>query len=503
MRKSLLKFHRVIPLKSGAALYAMLTLLNVLNSAKIFGAELNNSVFYSDSYTILDEEVIENFLITVYTREKVVMDVLICPARNSDGSFTEYDVYLNNARVTSINPTSSGWHNIIVPVPISLNKGENVLGIGVRGHEVPDIGYVRTTEWANENGGAASHPIRNLYGELSETPDGDMEPAEPLLLSGSNETVYKVVLPYTFTKLFRWNEGEIIDIHTTGELGHMVDLYIFQCHSDMTHTITYPTSAQMQGLNWRAESEIKSGSSVHASNLKIRVPKSGFYLVTMKPQSLAPNVSGLVEMTINSELTYQDCAISSCRMIPATMMKNKVEYEVFVKMNDAGKRPLLRIEGNAASRVVGSSIQCPSDVAAGADMATTDAYLRQTYYFSPEQICLSAYTPASVGNGTLLIRKYTEQSPTSLKGYELQYAQKDSEENVSRISVSDNRTIVIAGDDAQAWDGILLTDMYGKEVFRNMQYKKAYDVSSVPSDYYTICLIQDGKIIENKKIWLH
>ncbi|MDE7159629.1 MAG: hypothetical protein K2O24_02105 [Muribaculaceae bacterium] len=497
MRKMLVKYNRLIPNKIYNILYLVLVIVNVCISVEIYGAEIAPIVSYSNSCTVLEEEIIENFHIGVGSPETVMLEILLCPARHSDGSFTEYNIYLNNSRVTSISPTLSGWQNIKVPMPISLNQGENILGIGVIGQELPDIGCVRTISGTVENRLESSNPVSTPHSFPVEVNSYNGDLIQPLLLTDSNETVYKINVPYTFCKLFRWEEGEIIDIFTDSNTSHLVDLFLFRCHSDVTHTIAPPTSSQMQGLNWRAESE--RGSVNQTARLRVRIPKSGFYMVSLKPKSSF--VSGRVNMKINSELVYDDCPITSCAMISAAMIEQQEDYEIFMKMYDPDKRPLLRIEGNGASRVVGSSIQCPSEIVTGMGMKSTDAYLRQTYCFSPQQICVSAYTPTSVGYGEVLIRKFSEQIPSFLNSYEVVSNSNNLSDNVSRISVLDNKTIVIVGENA--WDGIVLTDVYGNEVFRNMNSQKSYDVTSVISGYYTICLLHDGMIIENKKVWLY
>lgn len=275
----------------------------------------------------------------------------LLPTRYADNSCSPFAVYVNGNFAGTIIPTAGNWQAARVGGngALSLAEGANVISIAVPAPEFPEV---ETVKVALNDADATFSP--DAYGEyLAEAAEGvtcdipgddgiatysnDANPTDPVHFSN-------VPLNYTFYKTFSFTNGSEILITSSSVAPHKIDVIYYG--SDPFPTVdpgvtvpessgpsaqnlgidtgivkaTVPyipaTSDEMQGLGFVFPSEKVLDSSLQVAVGKVKIPKSGQYLVRVRHvdnggTALADvNVDGMYFYeNVPITLSYKPCVI--------------------------------------------------------------------------------------------------------------------------------------------------------------------------------------------------
>ena len=289
-------------------------------------------------------------------------------------------------------------------------------------------------------------------------------------------------LKYSFFSVFNFNEGDTIVISTKSSMEHDFDLVyygsaeppvvvgpgntpvnkneindevigeIFRPEQKVSYIGTAATSAEKQGLNWKALSEpalvLGIGQSTPDQNAKmeLEIPKSGHYLLRVRTRK--NGTSSYADVNVNGEYFYSNVPISYSRKY--ILLEPAVNIVTYTKAEDSTNDPFLFIQGSDADRVVAYDDDTYNFmVLSKYNLSVTDAFIQEKYivetttisvlnYWSnaPEGSCniYSVYKPI-----TLLPETYTENTipDNSLKNDSSDSEPRSELEKTSIVSIFD------------------------------------------------------------------
>ena len=151
----------------------------------------------------------------------------------------------------------------------------------------------------------------------------------------------------------------------------------------------YATSEEMQGLNWKNESEKVSGSKSQVATVKIlSIPKTGVYLVRVRTAD--NSVQGVADVHIDYDYFYEGSPISrSYRAL--SMPADGVEYASMTKSaNPSVDNAMIFIHGNGSDKVVGWNDDGPAAKITENNLDKRDAYISQVYKVPTSGISVSS-----------------------------------------------------------------------------------------------------------------
>ena len=387
--------------RSCLGLFPFLCLLLFAFNAKGFGQKVDAPSIRS-AYLFADKGVnYKNFVVQVPVSGRYYCNFWLQPADCGNGSFTAYRVSVNDAFAGEIMPECAGWQTIAMnEVPsLMLDAGVNIISVSCPSPEIPDV----ETVWLSNDAVTGTSASYEAYVEKAK--QGIVDPPQDELYSDRSFTGGILLLKYSFSKLYSFEEGQEVSFSSSSATPHAIDFF-FRATPRFSTVATASvsdgnkamvkgsasdnimvtpgsvyipaTSDEMQGLSWKRNSEPSLvNTSLHEAVMKVKIPKTGLYMVMLR--SAEDRTLGVANFTFNGNSHYSDVPIYFSDMeqlIPA----DGNAYQVYASSpNQDSDDPMLFVRGNAADRIVGYNDDAPSDVLDEFGLGQHDSYLCQVY----------------------------------------------------------------------------------------------------------------------------
>ncbi len=316
------------------------------------------------------------------------------PAKLSNGKLATYEVIVNEQIVGHITPSKPNWQSLSLDgnKKVFLPKGSSVIAITGSEGEIPlveDVHYgydLNRCHFSSEAYESYLSQVshlneKDLFGSTYDT-DIVNENDKLMLMqqyrTGGDGLFLRVPVYYSFHMTKFLEAGEVLDVMTTADQAHFVD--IFYCASTAYWTGPYfpgrippvtivhgidPCDSLTQQLGWLAISEpFANTPNRHRSSKKITIPKSGLYCIKLRTKE--NGAKGKVNVIINNSLFYEDQPIASTHYsttIPAN--QRRASFTLSLKedtYDNSNLDPRLFIEGAGGNRVVAYGTDIPNNL---------------------------------------------------------------------------------------------------------------------------------------------
>ena len=119
-------------------------------------------------YDIVGEKAFSSFYIDVPEPGNYYLYLWLCPTRLADGTFSVYDVLVNDTPVGRIKPTVSDWQSISLDTgkKICLSEGASRISIVGEIPDIPNVEFVRLSTDAGKAEMLMREHIRQNYNYL-------------------------------------------------------------------------------------------------------------------------------------------------------------------------------------------------------------------------------------------------------------------------------------------------------------------------------------------------
>ena len=336
----------------------------------------------------------------------------LLPSRYADNSCSPFSVYVNGNFAGTITPTAGNWQSARVGGngALSLAEGANVISIAVPAPEFPEV---ETVKVARNDADATFSPeaYREYLADAEEGVACDI-PGDDGMAVFTNDAASanlvqfsNVPLNYTFYKTFSFTKGSEILITSSSVAKHKIDVIYYG--SDPFPTVdpgvtvpensgpsaqnlgidtgmvkaTVPyipaTSDEMQGLGFVFPSEKALDSSLQVAVGKVKIPKSGQYLVRVR--HVENGGTALAQVNVNGRYFYENVPITLSYK-QYIIQADKTYYATYTLCDNIGTDdPYLFIHGADCDRIVGFNDDCPSAKKDRHNLSAWDSYISQIY----------------------------------------------------------------------------------------------------------------------------
>lgn len=370
----------------------------------------------------------KSFLVEASAAERYYCNFWLQPAMYDDGSFAKYTVYVNGGEIGEIRTKREGWQQAsIYGVPaVTLDKGVNVITIAAQSPEIPDAEMVRLS--ADRTVSQFSSDAYDGYVKKAQQAAGCID-SDDAGLPAAYSGVSVVPLKYSFYKTFSFQKGDEINLKSSGNIPHVIDL--FYCGQPLisgllpsvggssggntipgTDIVSGPgdtdtasrikslyvsaSSEEMQGLSWKRSSEPDlKGSVKHIAVMNVKIPKSGVYMAKLR--SAENGALGVADFMVGGSMAY----VKSCWYLGVPVYYYHVDdvfpadgnkHEAYaLGLNPDTDDTMLFVEGNAADRIVGYNDEAPAEIRDNYSMCAHDSYLSQVYKVKTTGLHVSNY----------------------------------------------------------------------------------------------------------------
>lgn len=353
----------------------------------------------------------------------------LLPAQYADGTYTTYTVHVNGQYAGKITTDKANWQvaDLDSDSPLVFKKGVNTITVSTPAPEMPEVERVCLSGSLTEQALKPNEYTQYLddinSGEMVVTQNIGMTADPASSTDDGPETFNNVPLYYSFHKTFEFVEGREIFITSNSDTEHIMDLiYIGKEGNvpDLPGIPAYPvnptgytnggaisnvnpnlfkpqrvnfinaTSDEMQGLNWKNNSEKAVNGTAQVSCIRFTVPKDGFYLLRLR--STANGLMGMADINVNATYFYSDCpfSFSSVEYEMDTFETYLTFTECADKRNDD---PMLFIHGrsNRGDHIVGFNDDYRNSEIQGHNTSLYDAAIALKYKYSTALISVSSY----------------------------------------------------------------------------------------------------------------
>lgn len=325
------------------------------------------------------------------------------PAQLLDGSKSLYDIYVNNRKVGTITPTEPNWQSISLDnnKKVFLQKGISIISIAAKGREIPlveDVKYAKTISESQFSSEAYDSYLSQASSSSSEeswinsqhravSSQEDVQSRELMATYGvkRGDLFTDVPVYYSFHMTRRYEEGETINVTTTGTAPHYID--IFYVNSTPLRLEPYPLYPRdfvkegevkqtsnlgmgnkfilpfwriaecdrfTQQLGWLAISQKARNNSFHIASKTILAPKTGLYFIKVRRQTEGD--TGVADVIVDNLYFYEKQPIA-CSGRQAVMPRGEERVAMTLKLpEDTDENlkydPWIFIEGAGGHRVV-------------------------------------------------------------------------------------------------------------------------------------------------------
>lgn len=251
----------------------------------------------------------------------------INPVKTNCGTFQTYKVKINGEEVGNIMPMTSDWQSIGMTTDESIyfSAGENEISIVGDAIAAPMVDMVRLATVESQSEISQTTQIETM--QISEPEQAST--LETVTLFPAGATAVKAA--YSFNNRFNFRKGQIIEITTTSDNLHGIDMFLYR-EGDTT------VNLKAKDLNWYAGSQqYSSTSDRHRAVLQLKSPLSALYIVKLRGgesgktavvDSLTICVKDSVNATDSTLYTYANCSAYSNHLainIPANS-----NYDVYL-----------------------------------------------------------------------------------------------------------------------------------------------------------------------------
>ena len=258
-----------------------------------------------------------SFEIAVPVAGDYYINFWLCPSKLPDGSFSTYEIYVNDSYIGKINPSKSDWQNISVDNnrSIYLNNGINTVSVVGSLTDTPLVESVRLSK--NPTKGAFSDTAYRKYKEKiieeshlyaeeylnNQITDYDTlykQKSRPFrqfpVLDQSNppylpDFVLGVSFKYTFYTKVYLSQGQNFTVSTT-----RID--------NFPHVLEFFKNDSPELYSWSNLSYAYPQASINTT-----IPATGYY--TVRVRSYYNCSSGLCNLNINNQALYDSVAVYS------------------------------------------------------------------------------------------------------------------------------------------------------------------------------------------------
>lgn len=316
------------------------------------------------------------------------------PARLSNGKLAIYEVIVNEQVVGHITPSKPNWQSLSLDgnKKVFLSKGSSVITVTGSAGEIPlveDVHYGHDLNKCHFSSEAYESYLsqvshlneKELFGSTYDT--NVVNENDKLMLmqqyrTGGDGLFPRVPVYYSFYMTKFIEQGETLEVMTTADQAHYVDL--FYCASstywtgplrpdeDPYLTIIHgidPCDSLTQQLGWLAISEpFANTPNRHRSFKRITIPKSGLYCIKLRTKE--NGIKGKANVIIDNSLFYEDQPIASTHYsttIPANQQRASFTLSLKEDTDDnSNLDPRLFIEGAGGNRVVSYGTNIPDSL---------------------------------------------------------------------------------------------------------------------------------------------
>lgn len=386
----------------------------------------------------------------------------LLPTKYANNCFSTFMIYVNENYIGTINPTVGNWQAVRVDghETFDLSEGINVITIATLAPEFPEVETIK----AALNDADASFSSEAYEEYLEDAAAGvtyDIPEENGLAAYASDATAVgpahfsNVPLNYTFYKTFSFTQGQEIFITTSSKDSHKIDVVYYgsepkfiynpgivrpiepiitpinpgvinsassnsavvnpgitQPYLKLSLPYTRATSEEMQGLSWVFSSEKTLNSSMQVATARVKITKSGQYLVRVRHS--VNGGSALADVNVNGAYYYENTPIAlsyaACN-IPA----DGNSYATFTCCNNFGiDDPYLFIHGGNCDKIVGFNDDAPSAKREQYNISAWDSYISQKYFMNTSGLSVSNYSSSKPTSRCNIVARVSEGAAQSV-----------------------------------------------------------------------------------------
>lgn len=413
----------------------------------------------------------------------------LMPTKYANNRYSTFMIYVNENYIGTINPTVGNWQAARVDghETFDLSAGKNVITIATLAPEFPEVETIKAAQ--NDAEATFSSEAYEEYledaaaGVTYDIPEDDGIVIYSSDTAGALPAHYSnAPLNYTFYKTFSFTKDQEIFITTSSAASHKIDVVYYgsepkfiynpgivrpidpiitpvnpgiinpassnaavvnpgvtQPYVKLSLPYTRATSEEMQGLSWVFPSQKTLNSSMQVATARVKIPKSGQYLVRVR--HAVNGGSALADVNVNGAYYYENTPITlsykAC-VIPA----DSNYYATFTCCNNFGTDdPYLFIHGGGCDKIVGFNDDAPSAKREQYNLSAWDSYISQKYLMKTSGISVSNYSsskPVSRCNIVAGISNGAAQSVAKAR------AKGSNTAGVSGLSITDESVQIMA-----------------------------------------------------------
>ncbi len=378
------------------------------------------------SLTANDVENFKNFEIEANETGSYNAQFWVLPAKYGDGSFTKFNVYVNNVFAGMITPQKDNWQSLPLDggKALRLNKGNNIVSISTNAPETPNVESIRISKNANAAAFSSTEYDNYLSKAMSPNVNGvaSLSDTEPAAIENGMIIRHNIPLKYSFFQTYEFTEGQEIFITASSQTEHSIDMFFYgtkyqnfnvsdtailiaskhightpsspQSEEDFItgrakYTYTPAAPEEIQGINWRSPSELTLNTpQAHVSTMLVTIPKTGYYMI--KIRSTQNRTLGVADVNVNGDYFYENVPIYyykvDCEMPAGT------KYGALAMSNNNGDDPMLFVEGGGSFKIVGYNDDAPAEPRQDYNLRYNDSYVGQVYFFPTKALHVCSYS---------------------------------------------------------------------------------------------------------------
>lgn len=386
----------------------------------------------------------------------------LLPTKYANNCFSTFMIYVNENYIGTINPTVGNWQAVRVDghETFDLSEGTNVITIATLAPEFPEVETIK----AALNDADASFSSEAYEEYLEDAAAGvtyDIPEENGLAAYASDATAVgpahfsNVPLNYTFYKTFSFTQGQEIFITTSSKDSHKIDVVYYgsepkfiynpgivrpiepiitpinpgvinpassnsavvnpgitQPYVKLSLPYTRATSEEMQGLSWVFSSEKTLNSSMQVATARVKITKSGQYLVRVRHS--VNGGSALADVNVNGAYYYENTPIA-LSYAACTIPADGNSYATFTCCNNFGiDDPYLFIHGGNCDKIVGFNDDAPSAKREQYNISAWDSYISQKYFMNTSGLSVSNYSSSKPTSRCNIVARVSEGAAQSV-----------------------------------------------------------------------------------------
>ncbi len=381
----------------------------------------------------------------------------LLPTKYANNRYSTFMIYLNENYIGTINPTVGNWQAVRVDghETFDLTEGTNVITIATLAPEFPEVETLKVAL----NDADATFSSEEYEEYLEDAAAGvtyDIPEDDGMTMYASDATSVgpahfsNVPLNYTFYKTFSFTQDQEIFITTSSLVSHKIDIVYYgsaprvivnpgilrpinpgiinptntdiaignqvtiQPYPEVKLRLLYTpaTSEEMQGLSWVFPSQKTLNSSMQVATARVKIPKSGQYLVRVR--HAISGYSSIADVNVNGAYYYENTPITHS-YVECTIPADGNYYATFTCCNNFGTDdPYLFIQGGGCDKIVGFNDDAPSAKKEQYNLSAWDSYISQKYLMKTSGISVSNYSSSKPTSRCNIVARISEEAAQSV-----------------------------------------------------------------------------------------